>query len=56
LLEELSELTFISKLWLLLMHYKNVVLGAKSSVRYAPHGDQYTLAYSVDMVGRFLPP
>lgn len=47
LLEELSELTF-GKLWLLPMHYENVVLGAKSSVRYAPRGDKYTLAYFVE--------
>ncbi|KKX24874.1 ABC transporter substrate-binding protein [Rhizobium sp. LC145] len=47
LLEELSKLTF-DKLWLLPMHYENVVLGAKASVRYTPRGDKYTLAYFVE--------
>ncbi|MBD8665742.1 ABC transporter substrate-binding protein [Rhizobium sp. CFBP 8752] len=46
LLEELSTLAF-SKLWLLPMHYENVVLGAKKSVTYETRGDKYTLAYYV---------
>ncbi|WP_312795735.1 ABC transporter substrate-binding protein [Tianweitania sp.] len=46
LLEELSTQTF-NNLWLLPMHYENVVLGAKKSVSYAPRGDKYTLAYEV---------
>lgn len=47
LLAKLSELTF-GKLWLLPMHYENVVLGAKKSVSYRPRGDKYTLAYFVE--------
>ncbi|PRD42496.1 ABC transporter substrate-binding protein [Phyllobacterium phragmitis] len=47
LLGKLSELTF-NKLWLLPMHYENVVLGAKKTVRYTPRGDKYTLAYFVE--------
>ncbi|KXF74851.1 ABC transporter substrate-binding protein [Paramesorhizobium deserti] len=47
LLKKLSELTF-GKLWLLPMHYENVVLGAKKTIRYTPRGDKYTLAYFVE--------
>ncbi|WP_407866976.1 ABC transporter substrate-binding protein [Phyllobacterium phragmitis] len=46
LLEELSVQTF-DNLWLLPMHYENVVLGAKKTVTYTPRGDKYTLAYEV---------
>ena len=46
LLEELSALTF-DNLWILPMHYENVVLGAKKTVTYTPRGDKYTLAYDV---------
>ncbi|MBY5394087.1 ABC transporter substrate-binding protein [Rhizobium leguminosarum] len=46
LLEELSTETF-NNLWLLPMHYENVVLGAKKTVSYTPRGDKYTLAYDV---------
>ncbi|MCF3981578.1 hypothetical protein L2D77_32945, partial [Pseudomonas aeruginosa] len=46
LLEELSVQTF-DNLWLLPMHYENVVLGAKKTVSYKPRGDKYTLAYEV---------
>lgn len=46
LLEELSVQTF-DNLWLLPMHYENVVLGAKKTVTYMPRGDKYTLAYEV---------
>lgn len=46
LLEELSTLTF-AKLWVLPMHYENVVLGAKKSVTFKTRGDKYTLAYDV---------
>ncbi|MBS9722209.1 ABC transporter substrate-binding protein [Tianweitania sp. BSSL-BM11] len=46
LLEDLSTETF-NNLWLLPMHYENVVLGAKKSVTYTPRGDKYTLAYEV---------
>lgn len=46
LLAELSALTF-DKLWLLPLHYENVVLGAKKAVTYQPRGDKYTLAYYV---------
>lgn len=46
LLEELSTLTF-NNLWILPMHYENVVLGAKKTVSYKPRGDKYTLAYDV---------
>jgi peptide/nickel transport system substrate-binding protein len=46
LLQELSTQTF-NNLWLLPMHYENVVLGAKKSVTYTPRGDKYTLAYDV---------
>lgn len=49
LLEELSEQTF-ANLWLLPMHYENVVLGAKKTVSYTPRGDKYTLAYDVKPV------
>ncbi|WP_445503327.1 ABC transporter substrate-binding protein [Microvirga sp. G4-2] len=48
LLEELSNLTF-NRLWVLPMHYENVVLGAKKSVVYTPRGDKYTLAYDVKL-------
>lgn len=46
LLQELSLETF-NKLWVLPMHYENVVLGAKKTVSYTPRGDKYTLAYDV---------
>ncbi|MBX5186227.1 ABC transporter substrate-binding protein [Rhizobium sp. NZLR5] len=46
LLQELSIETF-NNLWLLPMHYENVVLGAKKTVSYTPRGDKYTLAYDV---------
>jgi peptide/nickel transport system substrate-binding protein len=46
ILEKVSELTF-ERLWVLPMHYENVVLGAKSSIDYKPRGDKYTLAYEV---------
>jgi peptide/nickel transport system substrate-binding protein len=46
LLEELSTQAF-NRLWILPMHYENVVLGAKKSVAYTPRGDKYTLAYYV---------
>ncbi|WP_271896711.1 ABC transporter substrate-binding protein [Candidatus Phyllobacterium onerii] len=46
LLQELSTQTF-NNLWLLPMHYENVVLGAKKTVTYTPRGDKYTLAYEV---------
>ncbi|MDN5788192.1 hypothetical protein [Pseudorhodobacter sp.] len=46
LLEEVSEKTF-NRMWLLPMHYENVVLGAKKSVDYTPRGDKYTLVYDV---------
>jgi len=46
LLQELSEQTF-NNLWILPMHYENVVLGAKKTVTYTPRGDKYTLAYEV---------
>ncbi|MBB2973186.1 ABC transporter substrate-binding protein [Mesorhizobium sp. RMAD-H1] len=48
LLEELSVQTF-DNLWLLPMHYENVVLGAKKTVTYMPRGDKYTLAYEVKL-------
>lgn len=47
LLTKLSDLTF-RKLWVLPMHYENVVLGAKKTVRYTTRGDKYTLAYFVE--------
>jgi peptide/nickel transport system substrate-binding protein len=46
LLEKVSELTF-NKLWILPLHYENVVLAAKKSISYAPRGDKYTLAYDI---------
>lgn len=46
LLKEVSDLTF-NKLWLLPLHYENVVLGARAGIDYAPRGDKYTLAYDV---------
>lgn len=46
LLAELSKLTF-EKLWLLPLHYENVVLGARKAITYQPRGDKYTLAYYV---------
>ncbi|PYE86472.1 ABC transporter substrate-binding protein [Phyllobacterium leguminum] len=46
LLEDLSVRTF-NNLWLLPLHYENVVLGAKKTVAYTPRGDKYTLAYEV---------
>lgn len=46
LLQEVSELTF-DRLWVLPMHYENVVLGAQNSINYEPRGDKYTLAYEV---------
>ncbi|WP_138470886.1 ABC transporter substrate-binding protein [Poseidonocella sp. HB161398] len=46
LLQKVSELTF-NHVWLLPMHYENVVMGAKSSIEFAPRGDKYTLAYEV---------
>ncbi|WP_407946729.1 ABC transporter substrate-binding protein [Pararhizobium mangrovi] len=46
LLEEVSEITF-NNLYLLPMHYENVVMGAKKTIKYEPRGDKYTLAYEV---------
>lgn len=46
LLTELSTLTF-NKLWLLPLHFENVVLGANKAISYLPRGDKYTLAYYV---------
>lgn len=46
LLQELSKQTF-DNLWILPMHYENVVLGARKTVAYTPRGDKYTLAYEV---------
>lgn len=46
LLQELSTQTF-NNLWVLPMHYENVVLGAKKTVQFTPRGDKYTLAYEV---------
>ncbi|TCU11730.1 ABC transporter substrate-binding protein [Rhizobium sullae] len=49
LLQELSTQAF-SNLWVLPMHYENVVLGAKKTVSFTPRGDKYTLAYDVKPV------
>ncbi|PWW03769.1 peptide/nickel transport system substrate-binding protein [Hoeflea marina] len=46
LLKQVSDLTF-NKLWILPLHYENVVLGARAGIDYTPRGDKYTLAYDV---------
>lgn len=46
LLQKVSALTF-NDVWLLPMHYENVVMGAKNGIEFKPRGDKYTLAYEV---------
>ncbi|MDP0926473.1 ABC transporter substrate-binding protein [Paracoccus onubensis] len=46
LLQQISALTF-NDVWLLPMHYENVVMGAKQNIEFTPRGDKYTLAYEV---------
>lgn len=45
-LEQISDLTF-DRLWILPLHFENVVLGARTGLTYEPRGDKYTLAYYV---------
>ena len=46
MLQELSAEVF-NHLWLLPMHYENVVLGAEKDIEFKPRSDKYTLAYEV---------
>lgn len=46
LLRQVSKLT-ADRVWILPMHYENVVLGASAGVNYQPRGDQYTLSYYI---------
>lgn len=46
LLEEISKLAF-DRLWVLPLHYENVVLAARDGLNFTPRGDKYTLSYEI---------